>query len=134
MGRTRSFVELDAIAACSDVFLRTGYEGSSIDELVTATGVHRASLYGAFGSKRGMFLAALEQVASVGVADSASVDLVLVALMELAPRDEAVRARVASILSDAGGAGTAEQLGSRLLERARIAPASNTDESGKDAP
>ncbi|WP_197383232.1 TetR family transcriptional regulator [Mycolicibacterium mengxianglii] len=29
---------------------------ASIDHLVDATGVHRGSLYGVFGSKRGLFL------------------------------------------------------------------------------
>ena len=43
-----------------DVFRRRGYDGASIQELVEATGVGRGSLYGAFGSKEGLYLAAID--------------------------------------------------------------------------
>ena len=58
MGRPRGFSEdevLDAAAA----FVLGGYEGTSIDDLVKALNLHRGSLYQAFGSKHGLFLAAL---------------------------------------------------------------------------
>lgn len=61
MGRPRGFDENVAIAAAASVFARRGYEGTAINDLVTATGVHRASLYKAFGSKRGLYLAAVRQ-------------------------------------------------------------------------
>ena len=128
MGRTRSFVESEVVAAARRAFLATGYEGTSVDDLVTATGLHRGSLYGAFGSKRGLFVAALRQAlgdatqhctgphctrpAAGGRAlDDETLDLVLVALLELAPRDAEVRSLVAGCLapltadheSDSGG-------------------------------
>ncbi|HEV2066553.1 MAG TPA: TetR/AcrR family transcriptional regulator, partial [Thermomicrobiales bacterium] len=62
MGRTRSFNQANVVTIAARTFLHTGYEGTSIDDLVTATGVHRGSLYKAFGSKRGLFLLTLEQV------------------------------------------------------------------------
>lgn len=116
MGRTRSFVESEVAAAARRAFLATGYEGTSVDDLVTATGLHRGSLYGAFGSKRGLFVAALRQAlgdatqhctgphctgpAAGGRAlDDESLDLVLVALLELAPRDAEVRSLVAGCLA-----------------------------------
>ncbi|ROR34552.1 TetR/AcrR family transcriptional regulator [Inmirania thermothiophila] len=42
-------------------FWRDGFEGSSVQDLVEATGLQRGSLYGAFGDKRGLFLAAVER-------------------------------------------------------------------------
>ncbi len=121
MGRTRSFVESEVVAAARRAFLATGYEGTSVDDLVTATGLHRGSLYGAFGSKRGLFVAALRQAlgdatqhctgphctgphctgpAAGGRAlDDETLDLVLVALLELAPRDAEVRSLVAACLA-----------------------------------
>ncbi len=39
------------------VFWRKGYEATSIDDLVQATGINRASMYGTFGSKEGLLLA-----------------------------------------------------------------------------
>ena len=56
MGRNRTFDEDGVVERCAEVFRRTGYEGSSIDDLVAATGLHRGSLYSAFGSKRGLFV------------------------------------------------------------------------------
>lgn len=40
-------------------FWMYGYEATSIDDLLQATGMHRGSLYRAFGDKRSAFLAAL---------------------------------------------------------------------------
>ncbi len=43
------------------VFWARGFEATSIDDLVTATGLKRGSLYNAFGDKEGMFLAAVRR-------------------------------------------------------------------------
>lgn len=59
MGRNRAFAEDAVLAAAGEAFVRGGYEGTSIDALVAALGVHRGSLYNAFGSKRGLFVAVL---------------------------------------------------------------------------
>lgn len=60
MARTRSFDERAVIADAMTVFWRKGYEATSIDDLVQATGINRASMYGTFGSKEGLLLAALD--------------------------------------------------------------------------
>ncbi len=60
MGRTRTFDEQAVIADAMTVFWRKGYEATSIDDLVQATGINRASMYGTFGSKEGLLLAALD--------------------------------------------------------------------------
>ena len=59
MGRPRGFDEARAVAAAADLFARRSYDGTSVDDLVTETGVHRGSLYNTFGSKRGLYLSAL---------------------------------------------------------------------------
>jgi TetR/AcrR family transcriptional repressor of nem operon len=41
-------------------FWSRGYEATSIQHLVERTGIQRGSLYGAFGDKRALFLAAIE--------------------------------------------------------------------------
>lgn len=45
---------------CRKVFCTHGYDATSIDDLVAATGLKRGSLYQAFGSKRGVFLKVLQ--------------------------------------------------------------------------
>ncbi|WP_329130192.1 TetR/AcrR family transcriptional regulator [Streptomyces sp. NBC_01476] len=60
MARTREFDTTAAVEAAMAAFRRTGYEGTSIQDLVEATGLGRGSIYGAFGSKEGLYLAALD--------------------------------------------------------------------------
>ncbi|WP_130176292.1 TetR/AcrR family transcriptional regulator [Cryobacterium sp. SO1] len=59
-GRPRTFVEEEVLDAAMQVFWRHGYEASSIAQLRAATGLSSASLYGAFGSKEGLFERAIE--------------------------------------------------------------------------
>lgn len=154
MGRLRRFDESTVVAAASTAFTDLGYEATSVDDLLQATGLHRGSLYQAFGSKRGLFLAALRAHlptptgtreatgdpggegadpadcstshparSSTDPADAALLDLLLVATLELAPRDEEVRALVVRALTQqTGPEHAALLLGRRLLARAHIAP------------
>jgi len=55
MGRMRAFDEATAVRAARDVFWEHGYASTSLTQLQAATGLSRSSLYGAFGSKRGLF-------------------------------------------------------------------------------
>ncbi|WP_323373739.1 TetR/AcrR family transcriptional regulator [Plantactinospora alkalitolerans] len=60
MARNREFDVDVAVAAAMDVFRRKGYEGTSMRDLAEATGLGSGSLYAAFGSKDGLYLAALD--------------------------------------------------------------------------
>jgi len=119
MGRNRTFDESEVIAQCARAFRSTGYEGTSIDDLVRASGLHRGSLYKAFGSKRGLFLLALRQSSGANVQRDDATDLLLVALIELAHRDLEVRSIVFEIVNHQTAGHTAESLGQRLLDRTR---------------
>lgn len=59
MGRTQAFDTQEAIRAARTVFWEHGYEDASLPDLERATGLSRSSIYHAFGSKRGLFDAAL---------------------------------------------------------------------------
>ncbi|HEY4005359.1 MAG TPA: TetR/AcrR family transcriptional regulator [Pseudonocardia sp.] len=61
MARPRKFDEPQVIAAARDVFWRSGYADTSLDDLTAATGLGRGSLYGAFGDKRALFLRVLDE-------------------------------------------------------------------------
>lgn len=57
------------------IFWRTGYTGTSINDLLTATGLSRASLYATFGDKEQLFLACLHRyVHTVGDASQAALN------------------------------------------------------------
>ena len=67
-GRPREFDTSTVLAHASDVFWRHGYHATSIDDLCKATGLLRGSLYGVFGDKHGIMLAALDHYADGSVA------------------------------------------------------------------
>jgi AcrR family transcriptional regulator len=62
-GRPRQFVLSDALDRAVDVFWERGYEGSSLDDLTSAMGLARPSVYAAFGDKLSLFLAVLDRYA-----------------------------------------------------------------------
>ncbi|HYE53150.1 MAG TPA: TetR/AcrR family transcriptional regulator [Azospirillaceae bacterium] len=59
MARPREFDEDRVLDAIMDTFWRKGYEGTSAQDLVDATGLGRGSLYAAYASKDGLFEQAL---------------------------------------------------------------------------
>lgn len=60
MARTKTFRHDEALAGAMNAFWRQGYVATSVQDLVDATGLNRASLYAAFGGKRALFLEAVE--------------------------------------------------------------------------
>ena len=127
------------VDAAARLFLDRGYEATSIEDLVLACGLHRGSLYKAFGSKRGIFLAALQHLVRdelpVAAADTDALivadmlDLLLVAALELGPRDQQVREmvqRACVLLAERRTGSQPEEpatlLGRRLLQRAGTEP------------
>lgn len=61
MARPRSFDGDAILDKTVEVFRSKGFEGASVSDLEKATGLRRASLYGAFGDKRALYLAALRR-------------------------------------------------------------------------
>ncbi|WP_316978876.1 TetR/AcrR family transcriptional regulator [Shumkonia mesophila] len=59
-GRPCAYDADDALARARDVFWQVGYAATSLDDISAATGMGRPSLYGAFGDKRALYLAALQ--------------------------------------------------------------------------
>ncbi len=114
------------MAAASAVFCQRGYASTSVDHLVDATGVHRGSLYGVFGSKHGLFLRVLDAVDAHDSSSAERLDVILVGLLELAPTDPRVRERITGLLEAHDI--TAEHLGSRLLARAGLSDERLPDE------
>ncbi|OJV59827.1 MAG: TetR family transcriptional regulator [Cellulomonas sp. 73-145] len=90
MGRVRTFDEGAVTRSALGAFWERGYAETAVPELEDATGLNRSSLYHAFGSKRGLFDAAVERYL-----------------------DEVVRPRLAPLLADRVAAGA---LGDYLRE------------------
>lgn len=102
MARPREFDEIEVISQASLAFAELGYNGCSIDDLLAATALKRGSLYKAFGSKRTLFVACLSNaISNAWTTSVTAVDLVIVAMRELARTDKAVRQICAKAVREA---------------------------------
>ena len=72
-GRPREFDEDEALDEITKVFWAKGYEGTSMADLLAATGLNKGSLYGAFGDKRAQYLKSIARYDRTAI--SGSVDL-----------------------------------------------------------
>lgn len=61
MARSKSFDPDAALRKAMQLFWRQGFEATSVDDLVHAMGVNRASLYATYGDKASLFKQALER-------------------------------------------------------------------------
>lgn len=62
-GRPRSYDPEEALTHAMETFWVNGFAATSLDDLSTATGMNRPSLYAAFGDKKAIYLKALEMFA-----------------------------------------------------------------------
>jgi AcrR family transcriptional regulator len=60
-GRPRAYDPETALSRATGAFWRHGFSGTSLDALTDAMDMNRPSLYGAFGDKRALYLAALDR-------------------------------------------------------------------------
>ncbi len=75
MAGKKAFDPQRVLEKAMNAFWERGYEALSIEDLVQSTGIGRGSLYGTFGDKHSLYLAALEQyIAAVRAQTSALLD------------------------------------------------------------
>lgn len=63
MAGVKQFNQEEVLERAMEVFWQKGYEGTSVQDLTSATGLGRGSLYGAFGDKEQLFLKVLDRYA-----------------------------------------------------------------------
>lgn len=80
-----------------DAFWAKGFEATSMAELCDCTGLHKGSLYQAFGDKHALFMSALAHYADSEFQETATV------IKETNTPLENIRAVINKICSDAGG-------------------------------
>jgi AcrR family transcriptional regulator len=69
-GRPREYDADKALARAAECFWKHGYAGTSLDQLASATGMNRPSLYAAFGNKHDLYLQTLVRYRD-GIRDAA---------------------------------------------------------------
>jgi TetR/AcrR family transcriptional repressor of nem operon len=67
MARPREFDEAAVLDATAQCFWRFGYEATTVKDLTEKTGLTAASLYNAYGDKRGLFRASLDRYVSESI-------------------------------------------------------------------
>jgi AcrR family transcriptional regulator len=85
-GRPRAYDPEDALKRARDVFWVKGFAGTTLDDIVEATGMNRPSLYAAFGDKEAIYLAALKMQGELlvgAVAGAVKLDLKLKPFLDL---------------------------------------------------
>lgn len=120
MGRPREFDETEVLRRATALFGAQGFDAVSVDMVVKALGMNRASFYKLHGSKHGLARAALEQVcerARHGDVPGECKDFVVVALAELSRSSDEMRALAARAVELCFGNDPA-LLGQHLLDRA----------------
>lgn len=60
-GRPRAYDPQKALEQATDIFWKSGYAGTSVDEIAAATGMNKPSLYAAFGGKHDLYMEALNR-------------------------------------------------------------------------
>src|SRR5947207_8429451 len=61
MGRPKQFDPDEAMQEAMEAFWERGYAATSVNDLLDEMGLNRGSLYGTFGDKKQLFLAALDK-------------------------------------------------------------------------
>ncbi len=74
MARPKEFDHREVLDRATNLFWTRGYDATSIEDVVEATGINRGSIYGTFGDKQGLFNAVLEYYTQI-VANSMLAEL-----------------------------------------------------------
>ncbi len=99
MARHKEFDHDQVLDQAMRVFWRQGYEATSVEDLVAATGINRASMYNTFGDKRGLFLAAVDHYLAQVIAERLAI------LLDPKSAKQAIRRYFEGVLSFSLGEG-----------------------------
>jgi AcrR family transcriptional regulator len=121
IGRPRAFDRDEALEAAMVLFWRKGFEATSMTDLCDAMGVRSPSLYAAFGSKKALYLEAIQHYVEIfgppiwdklaeGATARAGVENLLLAATEILPESVMPAGCMATLaaVSDEWPAGIAE--------------------------
>jgi TetR/AcrR family transcriptional repressor of nem operon len=75
MPKTKQFDREEILTKAMEVFWRQGYEATSVQDLILATGLKPGSIYDTFGDKHGLFMAVIQHYRQTVI--SRTLDLLL---------------------------------------------------------
>lgn len=121
MTREKGYDLHQVTTAIMHCFIEDGYAGTSLDKIVKATGILRGSLYAAFGSKRGMFIAVLEMLNQDEQVSPAGLTITLIALLELTAKSNQIKTLTETYLEKIPAEKVTTVLGQQLLAHGQLA-------------
>ncbi|BBM86710.1 TetR/AcrR family transcriptional regulator [Candidatus Uabimicrobium amorphum] len=73
MPRLKEYHKEDVLHAAMNVFWEKGFHGTSVNDLVKATGLNKHSMYKEFGNKEGLFKACIDNYVGEAMKDNMSI-------------------------------------------------------------
>ena len=67
MARTKDFDEDEVLNRAMNIFWSKGYQGTSMEDLVSGLGISRSSMYDTYSDKHSLFIKALENYQRMGI-------------------------------------------------------------------
>lgn len=119
MGKRKTFDPDEVLLQVGQLFITNGYNGTSIGDIVEATGLLRGSLYATFGSKQGMFIAALK-LSLERDDEHLKWGLLIVAMLEVTPRNRQVFEIVQNWYQAQPSTEIATNIGTELIKHSGI--------------
>lgn len=115
MGRKKLFDEKKVIKNIGETFVKYGYEGTSLDDLVKTTGVLRGSLYSTFGSAWDVY----DSINTDRYSEQ-TLSLITIAMMELTKDDKLVFNLVRKWVNGLENKDLFSIIGKTVIERSQI--------------
>ena len=119
MGKRKSFNVEDTLVRIGKLFVKKGYNGTSLEDIVQSTNLLRGSLYATFGSKEGIFVEALK-LGLESEDKELQWGLLIVAMLEVTSRSKRVYNIVQSWYMEHQKEQIAEKIGLELLKHSGV--------------
>lgn len=120
MGRNKKYQQADVIQKMTNLFIEKGYNATSLDDLVSVTGILRGSLYSAFGSKQKMFIQSLGHSLENNPLSDESIGMVIISMLELSDKSKQVKEIIQEWYQQNDNQGIEKIIGRYIINKSEI--------------
>lgn len=120
MGRNKKYQQADVIQKMTNLFIEKGYNATSLDDLVSVTGILRGSLYSAFGSKQKMFIQSLVHSLENNPLSDESIGMVIISMLELSDKSKQVKEIIQEWYQQNDNQGIEKIIGRYIINKSEI--------------
>lgn len=120
MGRNKKYQQADVIQKMTNLFIEKGYNATSLDDLVSVTGILRGSLYSAFGSKQKMFIQSLVHSLENDPLSDESIGMAIISMLELSDKSKQVKEIIQEWYQQNDNQGIEKIIGRYIINKSEI--------------